>query len=450
MMKLAARNRGRYDAKSFLAALSVRLMLDFEPRRISATENENLMVAGHLRVANVIPSHREYIISSTPSEPIVAEAAAQVLQDQNLIRLLFNNVRHGLIEKGQRGELVARLLLTLAHDAAVRKMDIKRRSNQGQIGRLFTTPIPLLAFLSALFAEQHMDSILNSRPDNQPSGPTFKQSFEDAYVMFTHFGKAADDWCISDTFAFMALCRNMAISCRERMKFADLCIPIHFGLETTLSRNSTSAIFVSIKDKEKAMGYNRTHIDVNKMKFFTGVDKNWPVINLVLQLGVQADGQYMPIMRTEAQQTPGLFATPERRGHGGQEVPETPIGISILRPVNTDEPRTRAKDTVSGPAYYTIDARGCSSQIYGVVHRREEPLLHDLLASRNFLSEHGRQDTGHLSAVMAQKPIWTRGQECCSWANLYDHPPQVLREEAGERQGVFLGSNYGGGDDIFQ
>src|ERR1700723_3367182 len=100
MMKLAARNYGQYDAKSYLAALSVRLMLDFEPRRIAAIENENLMVAGYLRVANVIPSHREYVISSTPSEPIVAEAAAQVLREQNMINLLFSNVRDGLIEKG--------------------------------------------------------------------------------------------------------------------------------------------------------------------------------------------------------------------------------------------------------------------------------------------------------------------------------------------------------------
>jgi hypothetical protein len=131
--------------------------------------------------------------------------------------------------------------------------------------------------------------------------------------MFTHFGKAADDWCNSDAFAFMALCRNMAISCREGMQFADLCIPIHFGNDTPLSRNATSAIFVSIKDKEKAMGYNRTYIDVNKMNFFTEGDKGRPVINLILQLGIQAAGRYIPIERTQNQKEPGLFVTPERK-----------------------------------------------------------------------------------------------------------------------------------------
>ena len=82
-----------------LAAISVRLMLDFEPRGISAIEIENLMVVSHLRVANVIPSNREYMISSTPSEPIVAEAAAQVLRGQSMINILCDNVRNGLINE---------------------------------------------------------------------------------------------------------------------------------------------------------------------------------------------------------------------------------------------------------------------------------------------------------------------------------------------------------------
>jgi hypothetical protein len=169
MMKLAAQHYGNYNRESFLAAISVRLMLDFEPRRINAIDTENLMVAGHLRVANVIPSHREYMFSSTPSEPIVAEAAAQVLWKENLIKLLHGYVSSGLIEKGQRGELAARLLLTLAHDAALDTITFERQKYQGQIERLFTAPVPVLAFLSALFFQPHMKSIMGTSPDNQPT-----------------------------------------------------------------------------------------------------------------------------------------------------------------------------------------------------------------------------------------------------------------------------------------
>ena len=443
MMKLTAQNGERYTWESFLAAITVRLMLDFEPRRIAATDAENLMVAGYLRVANVIPSHREYMFSSTPSEPIVAEAAAQVLRGQNMIKLLCDHVGNGLIEKGQQGELAARLLLTLAHDAALEMMTVDRRPYQGQIERLCTTPVPLLTFLSALFAQPHMERFKKTCPDNQPTGPTFEESFEDAYIMFTHFGKAADDWCISDQFAFMALTRNMAIACRERMKFVDLCIPIHFGKEERLSRNTTSAMFISIMDKEKAMGYSRTHIDVSKMEFFTDKTKQRPVINLILQLGAQSAGRYMPIELTKMQQTPGLLATPKRKDRGGKDIFQTPTGVTMLGGEYRDEPKSRAEGTNPGPAYYTIDARGCSSEVYGVVKEGEEHLWDALLASRDFLSEHSRQETQYLNAVMAQKPVWTSGPECRQWAALGELPSHLESQEAEETEDVLFETDLG-------
>ena len=77
-------------------------------------------------------------------------------------------------------------------------------------------------------------NIIGTSLDNRPIGPSLGESFKDGYIMFTHFGRTADDWCISDQFAFMALTRNMAIACRERIKSVDLCIPIHFGKEERL------------------------------------------------------------------------------------------------------------------------------------------------------------------------------------------------------------------------
>jgi hypothetical protein len=168
-----------------------------------------------------------------------------------------------------------------------------------------------------------------------------------------------------------------------------------------------------------------------------------PVINLVLQLGVQSAGRYMPIERTKKQQTPGLLATPQRKGLGGEEVPQTPTGVStgMLREDRYES--TRAKGTTAGPAYYTINAHGCNSEIYGVVKREEEPLWHALLASRDFLSEHSRQETHYLEAVMAQKPFWSSGPGCHSWADLSKLPSQPESQKAGEKavtEGVFPGT----------
>jgi len=442
MIKLAARTVGNFETNGFLAALSVRLMFDFDPRRMHATEMENLMVAGHLRVANVIPAHREYVISSTPSEPIVAEAAAQVLRGQNMVNLLALHVREGLIEKGQRGELVARLLLTLAHDQALENMEIDHKPNQGRLEKLYTSPIPVVTFFRALFSQQYVDKLLLRRADNNPRGLTFEEAFRDAYVMFTHFGKAADDWCMSHAFMFLALCRNMAISCREGMEYADLCIPIHFGRGEPLSRKTTSAILVSIKDKADAMGSNRTFVDVNKMAF-TQDGTSKPFITLILQLGVQAKGAYIPVTITKKHREPGLLAMPERRSHGGASIPKTPIAFQLPRNVEPTDERTttRSMGKNRGQTCYTIDVRGCSSKIYGVVKVEDKPLFSDLLTSRNFLSEHSRQNTDHLSAVLAQKPIWTRGPECCSWAKLTTEPPDESTEEAVDEDDIIFGGD---------
>jgi hypothetical protein len=90
----------------------------------------------------------------------------------------------------------------------------------------------------------------------------------------------------------------------------------------------------------------------------------------------------------------------------------------------------RGMETNKGLGCYTVDVRGCSSKIFGVVRPEDEPLFSDLLASHNFFSEHSRQDKDHLSAVLAQKPVWTRGPECCSWVGLTTKPPDEPMEEA--------------------
>ena len=111
------------------------------------------------------------------------------------------------------------------------------------------------------------------------------------------------------------------------------------------------------------MGYNRTHIDISKMKFCTDETKQRSVVNLV-------------------------WRSMEYR--------------------DKSKSNLQTEDVSSGPAYYyTIDAIGCSSETYRVVKPEEQLLWHELLTCRGLLLEHSRQETDFLQAVMAQKPIWT-------------------------------------------
>lgn len=101
-----------------LATLGIHLLLEFKPGRYEAAQMESRLVAGHVRVAYSVLQHREYMRAGAPSEPILAEAAAQVMSERNPLRYLSGFLDKGLVNKGERGELVARLLLILAHDRA--------------------------------------------------------------------------------------------------------------------------------------------------------------------------------------------------------------------------------------------------------------------------------------------------------------------------------------------
>ena len=133
------------DDLSKLAAIDIRLLLDFQPT-IRGRESEEMMVAGKMRIVYSVPRHREYMKSGYPSEPLLAEAAANVWDlmyraegktSANMVipDLLKKFMHDQIIDKGSRGELVARLILTLAYDAAV-------RLHQGGPG-LSTCAVPL-------------------------------------------------------------------------------------------------------------------------------------------------------------------------------------------------------------------------------------------------------------------------------------------------------------------
>jgi hypothetical protein len=105
---------------------------------------------------------------------------------------------------------------------------------------------------------------------------------------------------------------------------------IHFGCKTPLSKQTTSLIIVSINDKADAMGFNHTFVDVNKMAF-TQDRICQPFIILILQLGFQAKGAYIPVKIMKTPCAPGLPATPEQCGHESVSIPQTPITFTLSR-----------------------------------------------------------------------------------------------------------------------
>ena len=92
-------------------------MLEFD--RESA-EREARLVDRHMRVAYSVPQHHQYLHGGAPSEPVLAEAAARIMNEMSdLLGTLTDHLKAGLVLKSERGKLLAQLLFTLAHDKCV-------------------------------------------------------------------------------------------------------------------------------------------------------------------------------------------------------------------------------------------------------------------------------------------------------------------------------------------
>jgi hypothetical protein len=236
--------------EALLAALSMRLLLEIDRRRYKAVEMEEKLVADHMRVTFFIPADREYMYAGAPSEPILAEAAAQIMKHVDCLKILSRFIDEGLVRKGEPGEFVARLLLTLAHDRAalaLAKSSIPpSQMDDSAVDIRYSAPIHLFLFLRELVGEVHLETILQSRPDNIQSGATFKEAFKEAYIHFTHFVQAGDCCAVRDDKAWRAMRRGMCFQCHRHQKDIDMVLPVLLNKNHKLGLSSISALFVQV------------------------------------------------------------------------------------------------------------------------------------------------------------------------------------------------------------
>jgi len=205
--------------------VDILIKLDFEPRR-EAHEHLVEMVAGHMRTTYSIPRHRRYFRSGYSSEPLLAEAAARQivrLQDNGdacIGSILMERFKEGLISLGERGEVAMRVLLIEAYLRAVR---IDHPDDDPPI---FSKGCRLVTFLKELFAEQYIETVLESRPNNFATGNPLQDALSTAMVRFMHFVKAEDEGVLATSLLFAALIRGMAYIGGSSQKQVDFAIPV--------------------------------------------------------------------------------------------------------------------------------------------------------------------------------------------------------------------------------
>ena len=224
----------RISAKTrlvLLAILAPRLALTVGPRVREAAE----IIASHLAILMRTDTDRHFLRSAYPSEPVVAEASAQMTGEKGwgqVLKALYQNVQTGIVEGGFRGELLSKVLCLIAVDQSqpdrvletwqfTRPVKVSDFLNNfikppGEPGKFATVTESIKAFAKV----HHMDQLLIDR-------------FLNGHVFFNHFIRVEEDLTLP--MLIQGWNRAAALSCKACVEAIDHVIPVMLAPESNWS-----------------------------------------------------------------------------------------------------------------------------------------------------------------------------------------------------------------------
>jgi len=251
------------------ACLSVRVPLDFNFSHSNACHLVRKQIERHMRLCTVTTCGFELLLTTTGSEPLLAEAAfaAMTKSHYSPIHHLSLHMDNNCIDVGERGELVAALLVMQARDA----LASASTSRWVSVGDFMT---------SLLGASARIDSALPSFALDQDERKPLAKIFEDSRIWFNHVLKIRNQDLINVRYLWRFITRGAMILCANCTRGVDLVVPICYS-GNVLSRRTVTAILIQVK--------NDTHFGQSpKGRLFEGM------VPLLINLFDQAP---LPIIR---------------------------------------------------------------------------------------------------------------------------------------------------------
>jgi hypothetical protein len=281
------------DSPRSLACLSVRLALELNSDSRSR-DVASEQVAPHMRLCLAATTGFESSITLPGSEPLLAEAASQIMHDSvaSPVRHLADHSDLRCVDRGRRGELVAALIIMQARDAAVMERPPVLR----------TRWITVAEFMQALLPKDECMDLRGSLPTSWRAGEDrpFADTFEDYAMWFNHVIRVETADMIKDKYLWTFITRGAMIICAQNQTGVDIVLPL--CLKTGhLSRRTVSAILVQVKNSDQ-YGY-----DIDRMLFdglcpfkvgvFDETSTPRPVIRMVFALSSSKSGVRFPEVR---------------------------------------------------------------------------------------------------------------------------------------------------------
>ncbi|QKX63245.1 uncharacterized protein TRUGW13939_10414 [Talaromyces rugulosus] len=234
------------NAYHVFSVLSVRVSLDVCLQNPRGIELARVAVDSYMRVAINMNTESGIMYTDTPSEPVLANAAMSHLcqssssWSNSIDTLTSELLNEGLIEKGLKGELYARLMLILARDSIW--VQVRSKVRLETIPQSFT----VRQFLIALYAKEHHQMIKKWIPDALLTAKMNFNHFTVARGMIEREHDLPKIW-------HELLRRNAGMQFAYNQPTYDIMIPVYFGIETDDFKDSDcGAILIQVKNKNTA------------------------------------------------------------------------------------------------------------------------------------------------------------------------------------------------------
>lgn len=149
---LAGENPGLYG---MLAIIGTRVPLEFNASNFVGRKSERILVEKHMRVCLGIKPGFESAVTVAASEPLLAEAARLAMNRFLVPQALVEALSTSGLDKGDRGELIAMLILLRAQDNARVALRAERREP--------VRAVPVEHFLRALIPKDKVADVLSHK-----------------------------------------------------------------------------------------------------------------------------------------------------------------------------------------------------------------------------------------------------------------------------------------------
>ncbi|KAI0302586.1 hypothetical protein BC826DRAFT_422138 [Russula brevipes] len=262
-----------------LACLAVRLGLDFKDTSWLDKVVECRQVERHMRICLAATEGFRSMVTISPSEPLLAEASwmlmSRGLGPKEAPQALLKHIDESYLNAGDRGEVIAALLLMLARDEAIQIRKQDQNPNPGGVssedlkddgvaqGRIVT----MLEFIDALVPPESRSGVRRQKPhywsEEHLREKSFESAFTRAHIYFNHFIKVHDFKMVERGYLWRLICRGAAVIGANNQRGVDIIIPVLMG--TVLHPKFVTAIFVQVKN-------DRSYTDDVSDTLFTGMD----------------------------------------------------------------------------------------------------------------------------------------------------------------------------------